>query len=439
MRQYSMAAVAALILPAAVAAAPAPSIRDAIIPITPEASKAASRDLPGIDRMFAGHRYIGLGEATHGTREIFELKARIVMALVLRGGVRAIAFESSYGSTLAASDYINLVGSGDVRSALTSLRIPTYQTQEIAGLLTALRAINARRPLTQRVQLFGYDMQDPRGDVRATLAFLSTNGLGDLAGDAVTRFAEGRGPVQTIPPAEVPALQSAITELRDGYRRARPSIVGHSSDHDYDRYLHALDVALQALSLFDAPSQMSAYYKRDALAATNVEWIAATVGGPVIIWAHNIHIAKDNEVPEFVTLGEALANAHGSDYFAVGSAFFDGSVRAISGGKLVANEVGPPRAASFEHFLMGQGGGGDYIVNLKQAASRSPAWRSKVSVPTTLRTIGSAYEPEVDDRTYRPTTPSAMYDAIAFVRHSTASIPYDVSTPQPPGGQAVKP
>lgn len=435
MQRHVLAAAAGLILAATVAAMAVPSLGGAIVPVPPGDPKHA--DLPGIERLFAGHRYIGLGEATHGTHEIFELKARIAKVLVLRGGVRAIAFESSYGATLAASDYITLVGKDDVRAALASLHIPTYQTQEIADLLTALRAVNAARPVADRVQLFGYDVQDPRGDVRATLDYLRAQGAADLASDAVARFAEGRGPVQTIPPAEVPVLKAAIAQLRDGYQQARARITARSTARDYERYRHALDVALQALSLFDAPSQLSAYYLRDRLAAANVEWIAATFGGPVIIWAHNSHVAKDNEVPEFETLGETLAKAHGKDYFAMGSAFFEGSVRAISGGKLVANDVGPPRAGSFEHFLARQSG--DYIVSLAQAARRSPEWRAQIGVPTTIRAIGAAYQPEIEDRTYRPTTPSAMYDAIAFIRHSSASIPYALAEPSPQNSTRATP
>lgn len=393
----------------------------------PEASTARGIDLRGIERMFAGRRFIGLGEATHGTHEIFELKAAIVKALVLRGGVRAIAFESSYGSTLAASDYVTLTGTGDLRGALASLRIPTYQTEEIAGLLTSLRGINAARPATRRVQLVGYDVQDPRGDVRVTLAFLNEIGFGNLGSEPLAKFAEGKGPVQTIAPAEVPALKSAITALRTRLQSGKSAIVARSSATQFARHLHALDVALQALSLFDAKSQMAAYYMRDTLAAANVEWVAAAAGGPVVIWAHNSHIAKNNEVAEFVTLGEALARAHGSAYFAMGSAFFDGSVRAVSGGKLVANEVGAPRAGSFEHFLLQQRDGRDYVVDFAKAAKLSPEWRAHAAAVTTLRAIGAAYQPEAEDRTYRPTTPSAMYDALAFVRHSTASVPFDTS------------
>jgi len=393
----------------------------------PQASISRDTKLPGIERMFAGHRFIGLGEATHGTHEIFELKTAIVKALVARGGVKAIAFESSYGSTLAASDYVTLSGKGDLRSALASLRIPTYQTQEIAELLTALREINAARPTSRRVQLFGYDVQDPRGDVRVVLEFLNETKSGPPVSDTVVKFAAGKGPVQTVTPADVPGLKAAITELRTRFQSERVAITARTSAGQYARYLHALDVALQSLSLFDAKSQMAAYYMRDTLAATNVEWVAATVRGPVVIWAHNSHIAKDNEVAEFVTLGEALSRAHGSDYFAMGSAFFDGSVRAVFGAKLVPNELGPPRAGSFEHFLLQQGGDGNYLVDLHRAAKLSQEWRSRVTAATTLRAIGAAYQPEAEDRTYRPVTPSAMYDALAFVRHSTASVPYDIT------------
>lgn len=391
--------------------------------LPPVGSGGSDQALNAILPVLAGHRFIGLGEATHGTHEIFELKARLVEMLARSGAAKAIAFEASYGSSFAASNYVALVGDTDLQTALTSLNIPTYQTTEIADLLTALRTINSERPAAERFRLVGYDIQDPRGDIRVVERFLASIGLERLTGPAIVEFANGRGPVQAIPPAAVPGLKTELSGLRQRFIGERPAIINGSSQRAYDDHLQALDVALQALSLFDAPSQMAAYYMRDGLGAANVEWIARQVDGPVVIWAHNSHIAKDNEVPEFVTLGETLARNHRSQYFALGSAFFEGSVRALQGGQLVPVVLGPPRETSLENFLIQQGDGRDYVVDLRSAAAL-PAWRSQLSTPTTIRAIGVAYQPEQDERTYRPTTLSTMYDALAFVRTSTPSVPY---------------
>lgn len=49
---------------------------------------------------------VGLGEATHGTREFFHLKDRVIRALVERGGFRTIAIEAPVAATMTADGYV---------------------------------------------------------------------------------------------------------------------------------------------------------------------------------------------------------------------------------------------------------------------------------------------------------------------------------------------
>src|SRR5262249_9386976 len=62
-------------------------------------------DLAPLRAMLGRARVVSMGEATHGTREVFKLKHRLIEYCVSELGFTIIAFEANYGSMLAVNDY----------------------------------------------------------------------------------------------------------------------------------------------------------------------------------------------------------------------------------------------------------------------------------------------------------------------------------------------
>lgn len=63
-------------------------------------------DLKPLERVLREVRIIGLGEATHGTREFFLFKHRLLEFLVKEMNVRVLAIETGYSSTSDINDYV---------------------------------------------------------------------------------------------------------------------------------------------------------------------------------------------------------------------------------------------------------------------------------------------------------------------------------------------
>ena len=74
------------------------------------------KDLEPLRRSIGNARVVGLGEATHGTREFFQLKHRMIEYCVSQLGFTVIGFEAPYGETLLVNDYV-LHGKGNARDA----------------------------------------------------------------------------------------------------------------------------------------------------------------------------------------------------------------------------------------------------------------------------------------------------------------------------------
>lgn len=123
-------------------------------------------------------RIVALGEATHGTREFFQLKHRIFRHLVEREGFTAIAFEAGLPEAMDIDRYIQ-TGEGDPRSLLAQLYW-TWNTQEVLDLIKWMRTYNADSRHARKIHFYGFD---PRGVPDARDREMAQNADLTLAGE----------------------------------------------------------------------------------------------------------------------------------------------------------------------------------------------------------------------------------------------------------------
>src|SRR5436190_10469926 len=95
-------------------------------------------DLACLHGLLRGARVVGLGEATHGTREFFLIKYRIVRFLVEREGFTVFAIEANLPEAAKINRYV-LNGDGDPRAALAGLHFWTWDTYEVLDLIEWIR------------------------------------------------------------------------------------------------------------------------------------------------------------------------------------------------------------------------------------------------------------------------------------------------------------
>jgi hypothetical protein len=99
--------------------------------------------------VLGGVRIVGLGEATHGTREFFRLKHRLLEFLVTEPGFTVLAMEAS-ASAAPAVDADVRHGTGDGARALAGLGFWTWRTGEALAMLDWMRAYDRAAPRSAR-------------------------------------------------------------------------------------------------------------------------------------------------------------------------------------------------------------------------------------------------------------------------------------------------
>ena len=85
-------------------------------------------------------RIVSLGEATHGTREFFQMKHRILRFLVERMGFTAFAIEATWPEANRIDHYVR-TGEGDPAVLLSGLYFWTWNTDEVLQMIQWMRQL----------------------------------------------------------------------------------------------------------------------------------------------------------------------------------------------------------------------------------------------------------------------------------------------------------
>ncbi|MBV9211551.1 MAG: erythromycin esterase family protein, partial [Acidobacteria bacterium] len=121
-------------------------------------------DMKPLKKLVGKARIVSLGEATHGTREFFQLKHRMLEFLVTQMGFNIFSIEANMPEAYRLNDYV-LNGKGDPAELIHGMYFWTWDTQEVLDMVLWMREFN--RSGKGRVQFTGFDMQTP--DVAAEI------------------------------------------------------------------------------------------------------------------------------------------------------------------------------------------------------------------------------------------------------------------------------
>jgi len=144
-------------------------IRAHAIPFSTSEAGHGFDDLAGLEKMIGDARIVALGEPTHGTREAYQMKHRLLEYLVERHGFSIFSIEANMPETDALDAYVN-GGEGDPRQLIADSW--TWNTEEVLAMVEWMRAWNAAHPKRPRLRFTGFDMQTPTVAARIAAQFL---------------------------------------------------------------------------------------------------------------------------------------------------------------------------------------------------------------------------------------------------------------------------
>lgn len=314
------------------------SLSELAVPF-PDADELTPADLPNrLCSRLDDAAVVGLGEASHGTREFFELRLRLTRLLVEEFGVRAVGIEAGFDPLCRVGDLV-AAGEGDIRPLLAKIDVYRPLKSETAvEFFEWLQSFNASRPPADRVRVYGFDMtivEYATNGIRAYLervdADVSESVLADL--DTATAGYDSDDERRALLES-ARRVHSALKPMLDANESAW---VEADSRQAYERVRHRLRLVERQLEAHERDHE-GRMALRDETMAESVEWIHDRSTGPVVLWGHNGHLNRGRHVldgagwdADVPSMGEWLADAYGERYCPVGFELGGGTVAALDG------------------------------------------------------------------------------------------------------------
>ncbi|MBS0031801.1 erythromycin esterase family protein [Chitinophaga sp. 22321] len=274
---------------------------------------ASTTDLNFLAAEWKNNMVFGLGEASHGTKEFFNQKRRIIEYLVVHLDYKRLGFEFGESYIAPINQYL-IDGTGDLTTLMKNMVL--YNTEEIYNLFQFIKQYNNEQPLSGKVSVFGFDREEYAADPLNRDKFMAEN------------------------------------------------IVAEQRSHKLK----------------------------------------------TIIWAHNVHIAKDTTMAQYQGMGYHLQQKFGESFYVLGFDTFKGAVRIITQEDESAKRDFETEDGSFSAMFAKANHPAIFIP-----FNKKPNPFSRVQ-----KNITNIYANWTQTRAL-PIIPGADFDAILFIKTTTAS------------------
>ena len=148
-----------------------------------DAIRAAAERTDGTDRDFDGlveaigeRPFVLLGEATHGTREFYRMRADITRRLIIERGFDAVAVEADWPDAYRLNRYVRGdLGTTSLLEAFSDFRrFPTWmwRNEEVSRFIAWLHGHNAGQTDATAVGFYGLDMYSMYRSAQEVIAYL---------------------------------------------------------------------------------------------------------------------------------------------------------------------------------------------------------------------------------------------------------------------------
>lgn len=278
---------------------------------------------------FKNAKIFGFGEASHNTKEFFDIKAKFFKYLVKNQGVKIFIIEDEYQVESGINEWIS-GGNGDVKTIAKNFNSYFWYTKEIVNLLQWMRNYNLDKPKENQIRFYGMDIELGKKINLEIREFINKNKIivdeellkvADSCSNKIIDYTKSdiwwKAQIPKLNKLKQQIINSQITS-----KQYKPIIRSLNYLIDYTEY------ASKNKSKYPESTEF-----RDLKMFENVKWILEneSENGKAFIWAHNEHINKKEMFSNgsgIINLGRHLKDYYKDEYYSVG---FDFGVGKISG------------------------------------------------------------------------------------------------------------
>lgn len=409
-------------------------------------------DLEQIVKLVGNKRIVLMGEASHGTHEFYELRAKITRKLIEEKGFNAVAIEGDWPDAYRVTRY--LCGASDIESTDEALggfqRFPAWmwRNTEVASFVNWARRHNdAIDNRIRKVKFYGLDLYSLHASMEAVIEYLTqVDPKGAEAAKARYRCFEpsGRNPeaygfsaAKDLKFSCEKEVKEQLMELqRHAFEYVKKDGIIAEDEYFYAEQNARLVKDSEAYYRTLFLGEESSWNARDKHMAETLaileKHLTSQLGEPskIVIWAHNSHIG-DAHATEMRKQGEVnigqLAREHFKDSaLLLGFLTYEGTVTAAShwGSYAECKNVRPALEESYE-ALFHEAKYKNFILNFQQEFEA----KKLLTEARLERFIGVIYRPETERAShYYHADITNQFDAIIYLDKTRAVAALEINS-----------
>jgi erythromycin esterase-like protein len=384
-------------------------IRRAVLSVGPTDEGIA----PLLDAI-GGASLVLIGEATHGTREMYRTRAAITKALIATRGFNLVAVEADWPDAYRVNRWVrDAAPEPNADAALSDFtRFPRWmwRNRDVGDFVDWLRTINAARPAASRVGFYGLDLYSLHSSMEAVLTYLrkvdpaaaeraryrygcfedfgeDTQAYGYAASIGLSRSCEDDTVAQLVElrrrAADYASRDGRIAADEFFFAEQNARLVRNAEQY----YRSMFGGRVESWNLRDT-------HMMETLEALRSHVRQTAGAARAVVWAHNSHLgdARATDMGRIgeLNLGQLARQAHGQETFLVGFTTHTGTVTAASNWDEPAQRkrVRPSLPGSYERLFHDAG------IERGLLLLREERLRDALRPERLERAIGVIYRPE---------------------------------------------
>lgn len=366
--------------------------------------------------LFKDKTIVGLGEATHGSHELFKVRCQLTKSLIMSMNFKVIAIEAGFQECANLNEYIS-TGAGDVEKLIKDLHQWFWQREEMLKFIEWLRHYNEGKKEHEKVEIFGFDMQWRNASAKNITSFLSANNP--------SLYNKLSQQLSVIASTENTSLPDSIYGTLDIIENALIKNKGNylKDSIEYKMAFQNLRILKQAELFLKDRSEVRLYYEkmREKYMAQNLIWKYNSQSQKIVLWAHNGHISKGKRCGLWgimcdELMGRFLKDKFGDYYLPVGFEFNKGTFWAFyNKEKFKSIFLNESSAFSLPYFLA-KAKTDNCLINFDAIRSKGKVGKMFLNTPINSHSIGTFY---LQNDRFNKIRLGEHYESIIYIEESS--------------------
>lgn len=366
-------------------------------------------DLEPLMARIGDSRLVLIGEASHGTAQFYDMRARITRELIEKKGFQIVAVEADWPDAAAVDRYARRIPPDASGATEFFTRFPTWMwaNRSVLSFVEWLRAYNSRfEEPSEGVGFYGLDLYSMYGSIDTVLNYLSQI---DPESAETARQRYGCLSHWADDPARygVAAMKSRGRQCEDEVIGVIKAMLEKQTEYEVADGHRFFDAAENARLVADAERYYRTMYHgsrhswnlRDRHMFETLERILEFRGSDskAVVWEHNSHLG-DARATEMgargeLNVGQLTREKFGPSAYLIGFGTDRGTVAAASdwGGEMEVKTVRPSHPDSYERICW-DAEPGCFFLPLRYPSSG--IIRAELHPERLERAIGVIYRPE---------------------------------------------